>query len=88
MHNFIINLGNEFACSLKDILIFATGADETPPLKFVPASLLQFTEESKFPLENNCANIMVLSLSHNNCGSFKDAMKTEILNASAYGMPK
>ena len=85
-HNIFI-LEDTSNCTLRDVLIFAAGADDTPPLGFDPPPQLDFTQQSKFPLGNTCANILVLSLCHEDFESFKKFMKTGLLNAPAFGLP-
>ena len=73
------------ACTLTDILIFATGAARVPPLGFSPRPGIQFCL-SKFPKANTCANILILPLEYyQNYEQFKESMIFGILNSPAFG---
>ncbi|OWF45467.1 G2/M phase-specific E3 ubiquitin-protein ligase [Mizuhopecten yessoensis] len=69
--------------SLKDLLVFATGADVVPPLGFQPEPSLEFAE-GLYPLANTCAMVLRLP-TIDNYQNFKANMIFGIANAPAFG---
>ena len=79
-------LDEEVKCRFKDVMIFATGADEEPPLGFVPLPTLRF-ENAKYPTANTCSNILNIPLQHQTYEEFRDAMEFGIMNCAGFGLP-
>ena len=74
------------ACSLNEVLIFATGADRIPPLGFFPRPSIAFSQESRYPTAKACANILTLPTAHDSYVSFKESMDFGILNSPGFGV--
>jgi HECT-domain (ubiquitin-transferase) len=79
--------------TLQFVLVFATRADEVPPLGFKPQPEITFqhdsqfsanhgTHNSKYPLASPCANRLMLSKTYND---FKADMEDCILQAPGFG---
>ena len=77
---------NESNATLVDVLVFATGANEPPPMGFDSTLNLEFTMR-KFPLANTCGLTLLLPLHHAACNLFKEAMDFVILNSPCFGQP-
>ena len=70
------------------MLIFATGADEIPPLGFTPAPQIQFWEDVR-PRSNTCGNVLFLPLATQSLDTydiFKSFMDDGILNSPTFGL--
>ena len=84
----IFFIANDAFCKLKDILIFATGADQIPPMGFVPTPSVTFDASTRFPMANTCANVLILPLNagDGNYSTFKEKMDTAILGSPGFGV--
>ena len=60
--NNIVFTDNESNATLQDVLVFATGANEPPPMGFDSLLNLEFTM-GKFPLANTCGLTLLLPFS-------------------------
>ena len=48
--------------TFEDILIFATGASETPPMGLTPSPTIAFCPTAKYPTASTCSNVLTLPL--------------------------
>ncbi|XP_076149223.1 G2/M phase-specific E3 ubiquitin-protein ligase-like [Alosa pseudoharengus] len=72
--------------TLHDILQFATGSNEVPPIGFSPQPSIEFLHEGgKYPIANTCVNFLRLPI-HTNYDSFREAMDFGIRNTQGFGM--
>ena len=83
--NQILNLEQESKCQLKELLVFATGANEEPPLEFDPVPSLQFLQDSTFPEANTCSDILHVPIHHETYEEFKNAMELGLLKCAGFG---
>nr|XP_006814196.1 PREDICTED: G2/M phase-specific E3 ubiquitin-protein ligase-like [Saccoglossus kowalevskii] len=79
----------ESPVSLKDIIVFATGLDDIPPLGFSPSPTLEFNEGKEdtnmvLPMANTCSNILRIPLVKS-YKIFKDSMKFGLQNSAGFG---
>jgi hypothetical protein len=74
---------------LKDILIFATCANEVPPLGFKPSPTIQFWNDVR-PRSNTCGNVLFLPLHKINVEvsyeAFTSFMDDAIMNSPTFGV--
>lgn len=82
----IILTDNKSNATLQDVLVFATGANEPPPMGFESALNLELMM-GKFPLANTCGLTLLLPLHHAEYNLFKEAMDFAILNSPCFGQP-
>ena len=79
----------ESVATLEDILIFATGANEPPPLGFHPNPTIQFWNDVR-PKSNTCGNVLFLPLHQSSdevsYETFKSYMDDGILNSPTFGV--
>ena len=75
---------NESNAILEDVLVFATGVNERPPMGFDSTLNLEFTMR-KFPLANTSGLTLLLPLHHAAYNLFKEAMDFAILNSPCFG---
>ena len=77
----------EFNFVLEDILSFATGATEVPPIGLIPKPAITFHEEDSFyPLANTCINCLKLPMRRNaDYESFKYNFFYGINNTQGFG---
>ncbi len=68
-----------FMLKLENILSFATGITSPPPA-------LGFTEDSKFPTANTCANMLNIRVNHDNFSDFTRHMCYGICNTAGFGL--
>ena len=77
--------------SFEDILFFATGCREVPPIGFdvEPSVEFQHSDESpgRYPKANTCACCIKLPVVHQTYQEFKDHMEFGIGNGGGFGMP-
>lgn len=76
--------------TLGEVLTFATGSDEIPPLGFSPMPQIRFWEDIH-PKANTCANTLYLPMSAGSHGEvefeeFKAKMDEGILNSPSFGL--
>jgi hypothetical protein len=74
----------ESAITLADVLIFATGASQPPPLGFDSTPALEFTA-GKFPMANTCGVTLYIPLLYGEYEEFKDTMEFAIQNSPSFG---
>ena len=78
-----------YSVTLPEILIFATGSNEIPPLGFRPKPQIYFWDEAR-PRSNTCANILYLPLHLQkddlSYDLFKEFMDFSILNSPTFGL--
>ena len=73
--------------SLKDVLIFFSGANAVPPLGFPrPPSLHFIHGPSPLPTASTCSLELHLPTIHSNYAAFKEAMITGIMGHGGFGM--
>ena len=76
--------------SLKDILIFATGADEVPPRGFCPDPAVNFWKDIR-PKGDSCANTIRLHIWPKKTDvtfeGFRELMDDGVLNSPFFGRP-
>ena len=81
---------NPYQITQPALLIFATGANEIPPLGLRPKPSLSFWNDVR-PRSNTCANILYLPLHLQNDDvnhdTFKELMDHAILNSPTFGIP-
>lgn len=79
----------EFHFKLEDVLIFATGASDVPPIGFVPTPSIMFHDHpgSFFPMANTCTNTLKLPLntSTSDYDFFRYNFVYGIANTAGYG---
>lgn len=78
--------------TLEDILFFATGCREIPPIGFEVEPSLEFqhscgSEGGRYPKANTCACSIQLPVVHNSFTHFKENMEFGIANGGGFGMP-
>jgi hypothetical protein len=79
--NFVVGLTQ---VSLRDILIFATGASKIPPMGFSPQPTLSFWEDVR-PKANTCGTVMFLPTALE-VEKFQEMMDDGIMNSPFFGM--
>lgn len=77
--------------TLEDILFFATGCREIPPMGFNVEPSVEFQhscegQEGRYPKANTCSCVIKLPVAHNNFDQFKENMEFGIANGGGYGM--
>ncbi len=72
------------AITLEDIMIFATGASEPPPLGFDSKPSLKFTI-GNYPTANTCGVTLYIPLSYTDYNAFKEAMEFAVQNSPCFG---
>lgn len=76
----------ESQLKLKDILMFAIGCFEFPPLGLkITISFLHDDQECRFPKANTCSCVLRLPVVQSTYASFKDDMTFAILNTKGFG---
>lgn len=70
--------------TLEQVLIFATGASEIPPVGFHPSPEVRFWDDVR-PRSNTCANVLYLPLKSEDYEDFKAFMDHAILNSPTFG---
>lgn len=83
---------DEGSSKLQNILVFATGANEIPPIGFIPAPSIEFlhegSEESSskrmLPMANTCINCLKLPLL-TSYEVFKENMDFALGNTQGFG---
>ncbi|XP_070547148.1 G2/M phase-specific E3 ubiquitin-protein ligase-like isoform X1 [Ptychodera flava] len=74
--------------TLKDIVIFATGLDNIPPLGFSPCPTLAFQRaegcDRTLPVANKCGNVLRIPVVRS-YELFKECMEYGILNSPGFG---
>lgn len=79
----------EICVTLADILIFATGAAEIPPIGFTEQPTVNFQprdgEGCLFPRASTCTNVLFLPTSHETFETFKYYMLSGIAGAVGFG---
>lgn len=77
---------NPHPLQLKDILIFATGCDDEPPLGFdVPPSIKFLHSDGKYPEASTCSLELSLPTIHSTYHEFKSNMDFAMLNTYGFG---
>ena len=71
--------------SLEDIMIFATGMAEEPPMGFDPKPSLVFHTDSCFPRANTCANEISIPTQRVSYEEFAYNMSFGIANTMGFG---
>ena len=73
--------------SLRDILIFATGASKIPPMGFSPQPTVSFWEDVR-PKANTWGTVLFLpmALEVENFEKFEEMMDDGIMNSPFFGM--
>lgn len=76
--------------TLENILVFATGASEVPPLGFRPSPSIQFWDDIR-PRSNTCGNVLFLPLYPDSKNevlyeTFQSFMDDAILNSPTFGV--
>jgi hypothetical protein len=84
-------LAGRCSVTLGDVLIFATGIDDIPPLGFIPMPSIRFWEDVR-PRANTCDTTLYLPLFPNSVDEveyevFKEKMSDGILNSPSFGIP-
>ena len=84
-------LAGRCSTTLGEVLTFATGNDEIPPLGFIPMPSIRFWEDVR-PKANTCDTTLYLPLFPNVNGEvayeeFKEKMDDGILNSPSFGLP-
>ncbi|MED6243903.1 hypothetical protein ATANTOWER_029703 [Ataeniobius toweri] len=82
----------EGSSKLQNILVFATGANEIPPVGFSPAPSIEFNHEGSeessskrmFPMANTCINCLKLPLI-TSYEAFKESMDFALGNTQGFG---
>jgi hypothetical protein len=80
---------SRFTVTLPAILVFATGADEVPPLGFRSKATIRFWDDVR-PRSNTCSNVLFLPLHQDEddvaFDAFKELMDDAILNSPTFGL--
>ena len=84
-------LDGRCSATLGEVLTFATGCDDIPPLGFTPMPTLKFHEDVH-PKANTCDTTLYLPLFPGVSGDveyeiFKEKMDYGILNSPSFGLP-
>ena len=74
----------EAQASLRNVLIFSTGADSPPPIGFENQPTIEFIDR-ELPKSNTCAPTLYLPLEINEYEKFKAQMDFGILNSPRFG---
>lgn len=85
-------LENPGVITLEDILFFATGCREIPPIGFEVEPSVDFqhscgVDDGRYPKANTCACSIQLPVAHNTFSQFKDNMEFGIANGGGFGIP-
>ena len=75
----IVITDKDSVLTLQDILVFATGASEPPPLGFDSKPCLEFTA-GKYPTANTCRVTLYIPLLYSEYDFFKDAIEFAVQN--------
>ncbi|KAL0967801.1 hypothetical protein UPYG_G00257100 [Umbra pygmaea] len=74
---------------LGDILAFATGSNDVPPVGLSPCPFIEFLHDSdtggRFPIANTCINCLRLPI-YNTYSGFKTNMDFAIRNTQGFAM--
>ena len=70
--------------TLKDVLVFFSGADHEPPLGFHPHPKLWFSEEN-LASASTCSLRLTLPTNHTSYQSFKESMILSLLGNDGFG---
>ena len=70
--------------SLKDVLIFATGSEDIPPMGFVNRPLIEFKDQ-QLPTASTCGPLLVLPLHVDNEKTFIEKMCFGIKDCCGFG---
>ncbi|XP_065887268.1 uncharacterized protein [Dysidea avara] len=76
-----------FHISLEDIVVFATGMAEEPPMGFLPKPSLVFHSDRRHPRSNTCANEIGIPVQRMPYEEFAYNMTYGILNTIGFGFP-
>lgn len=71
--------------SLKDILIFATGASAVPPLGFEPNPKIRFVAYECLPFTSSCDNSITFPLTLENYSKFKQKVVFGLCGSHGFG---
>ena len=72
--------------TLKDLLVFFTGSDETPPLGFSSTPVLGFTEEEEqLAVASTCDLRLEIPCVHRDYDTFKNFMVLSLMGHDGFG---
>ena len=71
--------------SLKDALIFVTGASAIPPLGFEPSPKICFVDFQCLPFASSCDNVIYFPLSLRNYDVFKEKTIFALCGSHGFG---
>lgn len=75
-------------CTISDVLVFLSGADQVPPLGFIPSPKVSFLHSptSKFSTASTCDICLRLPTCHGeDYQAFKEAMVSSLKDNDGFG---
>ncbi|XP_076126782.1 G2/M phase-specific E3 ubiquitin-protein ligase-like [Alosa pseudoharengus] len=85
--DFLQDTEEEGPKKLGDILVFATGSNDVPPVGFSPSPSVEFLHDGngRFPIANTCINCLRLPI-HNTYTDFRTNIEFALTNTQGFGM--
>ena len=77
--------GGKLDVTLKDVMIFFSGSNEVPAVKFSPAPSLHFNKDNLYPTASTCSLELVLPSKYYSYKDFKKSMTTGLLCHGGFG---
>ena len=71
--------------ALKDLLVFFSGSDETPPMGFSSTPVLGFTDEEQLAVASTCALKLTVPCVHRDYETFKNFMVLSLKGHDGFG---
>ena len=85
VHLFFSDNSEGTGITLRDILIFVTGANQVPPMGFDQPLKIQFVEGHRLPSASTCSLTLHVPREIIEYGNFKEKFTLSILGAHGFG---